>query len=174
MIIDDIVPSQLCNMLICYMDVTKQEDINEGLGHFKRVFLYDKVIMEEVISCIKKGYAAYRRKFDTPPLYEMEVPSVTRYDPPVDKINIHSDNFDFDSALRQLGFTIYLNDVAEGGKTVFIENGLSVQPRKGRMIIFPPFWTHRHYGEPPISGSKYILTTWLSYHRKEFFTTVSI
>lgn len=55
----------------------------------------------------------------------------------------------------------YLNDVAEGGETAFVDLGVSVKPKAGRMVIFPPYWMFQHEGRPPISGDKYILSTYL-------------
>ena len=60
------------------------------------------------------------------------------------------------------------NDVAEGGETTFQESKdsriqFSCKPTSGRMIAFPPFWTHPHTGMKPISGPKYIIGTYLHY-----------
>jgi hypothetical protein len=37
--------------------------------------------------------------------------------------------------------------------------------RKGKLILFPPYWTHEHEGVIPRSGDKYIVTGWLCYNR---------
>ena len=55
----------------------------------------------------------------------------------------------------------YLNDVNEGGKTVFKD--IEIQPKQGTLIVFPPLWMYPHKGEPPTSGSKYIMSTYLHY-----------
>ena len=54
-----------------------------------------------------------------------------------------------------------LNDVEEGGETRFPQLGLSIPPREGRLLMFPPYWMYQHEGMPPISGDKYILSTYL-------------
>jgi hypothetical protein len=61
---------------------------------------------------------------------------------------------------RYLVFLWYLNDVAEGGDTEFVDLGLSVAPRAGRLLVFPPYWMFQHAGRPPISEDKYILSTY--------------
>ena len=39
----------------------------------------------------------------------------------------------------------YLNDVpGPGGATEFYHQNLSIQPKAGRLVLFPPFWTHLH------------------------------
>lgn len=66
-------------------------------------------------------------------------------------------------ANRYLVFLWYLNDVEEGGETQFPDIGVSVAPRTGRLVVFPPYWMFQHAGLPPRSGDKYILSTYLLY-----------
>lgn len=55
----------------------------------------------------------------------------------------------------------YLNDVAEGGETVFPQLDIRIIPREGRLLVFPPYWMFQHAGMPPVSGEKYIMSTYL-------------
>ena len=55
----------------------------------------------------------------------------------------------------------YLNDDFEGGHTDFKHQDISIKPVTGKMLMFPPFWTHLHQGCLVTSGTKYIVTTWL-------------
>jgi len=66
-----------------------------------------------------------------------------------------------DVSNRYLVILWYLNDVAEGGETVFPDLDLAVQPRQGRLLIFPPYWMYRHTAMTPRSGPKYIISTYL-------------
>ena len=63
---------------------------------------------------------------------------------------------------RMLAWTIYLNDVKEGGETEFLYQSERVKPVKGRTVIFPAGFMHTHRGNPPISNDKYILTGWFN------------
>ena len=72
----------------------------------------------------------------------------------------HHEQQDIDSATRVLVWTIYLNDVEEGGETEFLYQSQRVKARKGKIVIFPAGFTHTHRGNPPLSGDKYILTGW--------------
>jgi hypothetical protein len=63
---------------------------------------------------------------------------------------------------RVLVFTIYLNDVEEGGETEFLYQSLRVKPVKGRIVMWPASFPFVHRGNPPLSKEKYILTSWLS------------
>jgi len=74
----------------------------------------------------------------------------------------HIDGGSHDFADRQLVAVWYLNDVpGPGGETEFLFQDLKVTPKRGNMILFPPFWTHEHRGVTLQSGVKYIATTWL-------------
>ena len=55
----------------------------------------------------------------------------------------------------------YLNEVAEGGETVFPQLDVRIKARQGRLLAFPPYWMFQHAGLPPLSGDKYILSTYL-------------
>jgi len=65
---------------------------------------------------------------------------------------------------RQLVAIWYLNDVpGPGGETEFPLQGVSVRPEQGKLLVFPPFWTHVHRGVTLQSGVKYIATTWVCF-----------
>jgi len=81
----------------------------------------------------------------------------------VDRFDEHVDVIDHKSAKRCLAMLFYLNDVNEGGKTIFPYQDKSFTPVKGSVIIFPPTWEYPHLGEPPISSPKYIMSTYLHY-----------
>lgn len=73
---------------------------------------------------------------------------------------LHFDAVNF-VAHRYLVLLWYLNDVEKGGETAFPQLNLKVAARAGRLLVFPPYWMYQHQGEPPISGDKYILSTYL-------------
>jgi len=64
-------------------------------------------------------------------------------------------------ANRYLVLLWYLNDVADGGETSFPALDLAIAPRVGRLLAFPPYWMYQHEGRAPVSGDKYILSTYL-------------
>jgi hypothetical protein len=67
----------------------------------------------------------------------------------------------FDNEPRAFVFSIYLNDVEEGGETEFLHFSKRVKPKKGRIVIWPAGFPYVHRGNPPLSGKKYILTSWM-------------
>ena len=62
---------------------------------------------------------------------------------------------------RAFVFSIYLNDVEEGGETEFLHFSKRVKPKTGRIVIWPAGFPYLHRGNPPLSGEKYILTSWM-------------
>jgi len=73
----------------------------------------------------------------------------------------HAERFGMNTVERVLAWTIYLNDVTEGGETEFLYQGKRVDAKQGRIVIWPAGWTHLHRGNPPLSNTKYILTGWI-------------
>lgn len=66
--------------------------------------------------------------------------------------------------MNRLGvYILYLNDVAEGGETEFLYLSKRVKAQRGRLVIFPPNYPWAHRGNPPLSGTKYILTGWTEF-----------
>jgi hypothetical protein len=80
-----------------------------------------------------------------------------------DEFPDHVDVGDHASARRFLAALLYLNDVEDGGATEFPLWEQQIQPRAGSVLVFPPLWPWLHAGRPPISGPKYILSTYLHY-----------
>ena len=70
-------------------------------------------------------------------------------------------NRGFENEARAFVFSIYLNDVEEGGETEFLHFSKRVKPRTGRIVIWPAAFPYLHRGNPPLSGEKYILTSWM-------------
>ena len=62
---------------------------------------------------------------------------------------------------RVLTWSMYLNDEFEAGETEFLYQQYRYKPKAGDLVIFPSGFTHVHRGNPPINGTKYILTGWL-------------
>lgn len=64
---------------------------------------------------------------------------------------------------RVFSLILYLCDVDEGGETEFPEQAFKVQPKTGRLMVSPPFWTHPHRGNVPVSNDKYIVNSFASF-----------
>jgi len=76
----------------------------------------------------------------------------------------HVDSDSPQLAPRQLVALWYLNDVpGPGGETEFLFQEAKVTPEKGKLMLFPPFWTHEHRAVTVEKGIKYIATTWVCF-----------
>ena len=64
---------------------------------------------------------------------------------------------------RLLAWAVYLNDDFEAGETEFLYQQYRYKPKQGDAIIFPAAFTHTHRGNPPINGTKYIMTGWVEF-----------
>ncbi len=74
----------------------------------------------------------------------------------------HVDSGSHSFSDRQLVAIWYLNDVpGPGGETEFRLQNIKVPPEAGKLLLFPPFWTHEHRGVTLTQGVKYIATTWV-------------
>ena len=73
----------------------------------------------------------------------------------------HSETNNIACASRTLVWSVYFNDVDEGGETEFLYQKQKIIPKAGRVLIFPSAFTHLHRGNPPYEA-KYIATGWLA------------
>ena len=73
----------------------------------------------------------------------------------------HSESNNIACANRTLVWSVYFNDVAEGGETEFLYQKKKIKSKRGRIVIFPGSFTHLHRGNPPYEA-KYIATGWLA------------
>jgi hypothetical protein len=64
---------------------------------------------------------------------------------------------------RVLAFSLFLNDVAEGGEMEFLYYPRRVKAEAGTFLLWPAGFTHTHRGNPPLSNTKYILTGWVEF-----------
>ena len=71
----------------------------------------------------------------------------------------------------------YLSDVEEGGGTRFPALDLTIQPKRGRVVIFPNVLNHlpnkeekrtRHEALPVVEGVKYAVSMYV--HQKDYKT----
>ena len=78
----------------------------------------------------------------------------------------HAESVGFRLRNRVAVWTLYLNDIEEGGETEFLYQSIRVSPKKGTICIFPSQFTHLHRGNPPLSKTKHIVTGWIEYEDK--------
>ena len=82
-----------------------------------------------------------------------------------DTRHVDSDGISHHSVTRRIAtYLFYLNDGFEGGRTQFQFDGetFSVEPKAGRLLMFPSSFLYVHRCETVTSGNKYVATGWLT------------
>lgn len=87
----------------------------------------------------------------------MEPINVNRYEPG-QRYHPHSDAGG--NSTRVISALVYLNDDFTGGETEFVLFGEKVQPKAGRLVIFPSNYAYAHAALPPTEGTKYSAAFW--------------
>ena len=171
---DDVLQPDECKYLISLFESV--EEHHERIEHHGKPnftqynFTKNKKVDDEKIhNLLVKRTFEYRDKYydfiDSrvfPTEHALEQFRIKRYNTGgQDMFDTHVDVMTYDSARRFLSFFWYLNDVDEGGETEF--SSFKIKPKQGTLVVFPPLWMFPHKGNPPISGPKYLLSTYLHY-----------
>ena len=175
---DDALPRDFCARLVAGFEQTASAQKRNGRGvregleesawtELNLGELADEAMRGFFLMQIENSLARYNADVGLPIAVPMrprtDQLTMKRYCPGGDEgFQPHFDSIDA-SSNRYLVFLWYLNDVAEGGDTAFCDLGVSVAPRAGRLLMFPPFWMFQHAGLPPVSGDKYILSTYMMF-----------
>ena len=113
------------------------------------------ISLSKALAKMKKEYDFFNCKFKDIG-YAIQRTDVGEY------FHWHIDTGSHQMSDRQLVAIWYLNDVdGPGGETEFLHQKVKIKPERGKLVIFPPFWTHEHRGVTVKKGSKYIATTWI-------------
>ena len=135
----------------------KPKDINlQGNESFK-------VYFDQLFECYKNYIEEWPFLKTMTPELEIGYFNLQKYNPGQHFKNIHTERSSIETLHRIFAFMTYLNDVEEGGSTYFSHYDLEIQPKKGLTLIWPAEWTHAHRGNILKTGSKYIITGWLTF-----------
>lgn len=180
---DNALPDEWCDNYINYFDAndefrydrktlygkdfvqTRVEDhALDMLSNFKDLSLYSAMrpFMKYFWPCYDKYYEKYSvlKNMGRQDVYELKI---QKTEPSQGYHVWHAEQTQRAQQQRVAVLMCYLNDVDEGGETEFLYQHKRIQPKKGRMLIWPASFTHTHRGNPPISGNKYIITGWVEF-----------
>ena len=121
-----------------------------------------KDIDELLFTSLAKALSGVKKQFDffTGPF--KDIGYAVQRTKPGEFFHWHVDSGSHQFSDRQLVAIWYLNDVVgPGGETEFLNQDVKIKPEAGKLILFPPFWTHEHRGVTLQKGIKYIATTWV-------------
>lgn len=149
----------------------KREDVSTVLERYGRFDEYSEPLKRQLEICLNDYWghvvAPFNESEQTSPwgkyLEEVEC-KIQRTPPGGGFCQWHYEQGNCYHTSRRFGvWMIYLNDVNKGGKTDFPNQGLSVKPEAGKMVIWPACYTHTHRSAPDLEEWKYIVTGWLVY-----------
>jgi hypothetical protein len=137
--------------------------INSGSSTAKDTLLHDnltKVFLNTInLYCIDLLVMD-----ELPSQYALEELRIKKYRKGTDdQFAQHVDVGNHNSARRFIATFLYLTDHEYEGQTVFNNLGLSIDPKPGRILVFPPLWMFPHAGMPVKNKDKYIVGTYCHY-----------
>lgn len=177
---ENCISDDFCDCLITLFESKQQTGIDQPWRRCKNFTELDKTEMwPEFKNQMKKVLQQYIDDTKCNVLYHVkyiEAPNIFRYDSDSSKPNFfadHSDNWSLETATRQVSIICYLNNVPEdgGGETEFTLLKKKIHPKKGRVLVFPSFYTHIHRGNEMTLGTKYIVVSWFHLGDKHYYRT---
>ena len=186
-IYDDVIDADSCNTLIGKFEAA-EEDQYEEVRQVERdkaiAFTQINLVNNEDWASVQKGMLEVFQDYimayindckiapkQWPQTYGYEAIRIKRYlNNDYDRFDPHVDVMNYETSRRLLAFFIYLNDVDEGGETEFLHMTkpgtyipLKIEPRRGRLLMFPPMWMYYHAGLKPVSNNKYLIHSYCHY-----------
>ena len=172
---DRVVSKEWCNKVIDLFEQSKKDTFDNNRKSFTELNIEGKEefkdIKETYIRVLRQNLQHFMKEVNIenhhfPPIIDMENIRIKKYtDNGKDVFKNHVDvlRSQGPSSKRFLVFIMYLSDVEEGGETSIPRYNIKCKPKAGRLLMFPPFWTHPHQGEKVIKGTKYQIMTYLHY-----------
>jgi len=138
-----------------YWDISfSNEHLGGYIGEFNEIF-WD--------NC----YSSYTKEFDTLNHFENHTIYTYKVQKTVPSGGYHvwhCEHGNVQFSRRIAAYILYLNDIPEGGETEFLYQRKRISPTEGTLVIFPSGYTHTHRGNPPLRGTKYIMTGWIEFN----------
>ena len=165
------VSPDFCAEVIRFFELSStRHKLNQSWQRYHQLTnLHQTPLYENVRANIARIFTRYKGDVDCGSLNyvgRLETPSLSRYDVAdaegLHHFHSHADCWSMETASRQVSVILYLNDVPKGGETVF-DGGPAIEPRAGRVLVFPSSLCFQHRGNPPVSNSKYVLVAWLHF-----------
>ena len=168
-VFDHVLPEDLCHNLIDLFEDSEKnhEYFNDDYKPcFTQLNLnqHNPELVKVLVGFVQKVYGMYSvevRRKHLPRLKSLEELRLKRYLPGGEqRFDEHVDITDHATARRAVAFLFYLN--SNDGVTHFTRQGVTIKPKTGRVVVFPPTWSYPHSGAAP-SSTKYILSTYIHY-----------
>ena len=168
---DGIIEPKLCDNLVKFFEKNIDHTFKEETDHrsFQELNLSVVPKYEEAISKLLYPYIDRYKKdnkiidYVWPPTFRLEQVRFKRYMPNTnDRFDVHADATGKNTSSRFLVMFVYLSN-NDSGYTTFPDRDIKIQPKQGRLLMFPPNWCYPHKGEKVTDRPKYILGTYAHY-----------
>ena len=174
-VVDNAIDPTLCDQTVQLFN--EQKELHERYDNDRRPNftqynftrqMQDSELHGHIVNSAMPAIKYYRSKVPDanffPPQFGFEEFRIKHYtNDGVDQFDTHVDSISMASSKRFLVFFWFLNDVEVGGETEFTNLNMMVPAKKGRLVMFPPFWNFPHRGNAPVSNEKYLLSSYLNY-----------
>lgn len=182
---ENFLPPDICKQLINKFETSEEQQITGQVGEGK-VNINMKKSVDLALSgtecdMIRKFLRNAYKYYHTKMCLEDTTSEVNISNPVIQKTEVggfynwHTDN-DTGNNNRICAIIIYLNDVEEsqGGTTdfKFPDRIESIQPKTGKLLMFPSHCTYLHRGSILKKGNKYIITSFVLYHKNDILTQI--
>jgi hypothetical protein len=165
---EDLFPVGLCEELISFFESSPaKHKLDAPWQRYHQLGLVTTPLFSSIRENVRSIFERYKADANCGTLNYVrfiEAPTMSRYDLDDEagqhRFHAHADCWSMETASRQVSLIVYLNDVREGGETVF-DNGTVIQPKAGRALIFPSSYVFQHEAKAPKSNQKYVLVSWL-------------
>lgn len=169
---DNVLSKEKCNELIQMFDqleTRKRPDIARAYLDKEDTFSFglpmdiQRIIQSEVILPCWKNYTNKYQIIKTHAQHAITDVKIQKTEPGEGYHIWHCEDGCIQHSVRIAVWTVYLNDIEDGGETEFLYQNQRYSPKAGRVVIFPASYTHVHRGNPPLKETKYILTGWIEF-----------
>ncbi len=183
-IIHNLIQDTFCENIRNLIDSQAHENIT-GYTYVSAVIAYiitlgdislDNIIIKQDISLLLSGYiraiTSIISKINNT-IFQNFIPNIStvEFRKIYGETKKHIDNISRDNP-RMLTCIIMLNDDYDDGIFSFPSQNVQFKPKKGDIILFPPYWTHPHQVSAPTNGFRYAITFW--YNHPTDNNTISI
>ena len=170
-IYDDVISKHWCEDIIKSFEETSTDRYSNGHKEFNQLEIWDQPEWYDTklkfLNLMQTSMVKFMEdvKIDTshfPKSLEPEHITIKKYtDNGKDQFAEQVDVTDsVHTAKRFLVYILYLSD-CKGGETYIPRYDISSQPKQGRLLMFPPYWTHPHMGKKVQKGNKYVMMSYL-------------
>ena len=161
---ENVISKQTCDHFISLYDSSEAKHMKTPAYDFGEINMFESAKFKEYTSQISQLMSGIYQRYSSqyeffPQTSAFEQPRIKRYEPNEGIFNWHCDASTKETNKRILVMFFYLNDVEEGGETRFKD--MSVKPKAGSVVCFPPTWQYPHKGCTPISGPKYVISSYV-------------